>query len=65
MSQDAALKDALDTPVMRQYLDLKKMHPESILFFRMGDFYELFLDDAISAAPILDVALTRRQGVVP
>lgn len=65
MSQDAALKDALDTPVMRQYLDLKKMHPESILFFRMGDFYEMFLEDAISAAPILDVALTRRQGVVP
>lgn len=57
--------DPLDTPVMRQYLDLKKAHPDSILLFRMGDFYELFLDDAKEAAPIMDVSLTARQGDVP
>ncbi len=62
---DQALKDALDTPVMRQYLEIKQAHPGTILLFRMGDFYEMFLDDATQAAPILDVALTKRQGVVP
>jgi DNA mismatch repair protein MutS len=39
---------------------LKNAHPECVLFFRMGDFYELFYDDAVKAAPVLDVALTRR-----
>tara|TARA_Y100001972_G_scaffold103364_2_gene129577 strand:+ start:5082 stop:7640 length:2559 start_codon:yes stop_codon:yes gene_type:complete len=50
---------------MRQYLDMKSRYPDCILFFRMGDFYEMFLDDAKKAAPIMDIALTRRQGDVP
>jgi DNA mismatch repair protein MutS len=58
-------EDALNTPVMRQYCEVKKNYPDAILFFRMGDFYEMFLDDARIAAPILDVALTRRQNQIP
>lgn len=48
------------TPMMRQYLEIKADHPDAILFFRMGDFYEMFLDDAVKAAAILDIALTSR-----
>ena len=55
--------DPLNTPVMRQYLELKEQQPDAFLFFRMGDFYEMFLEDAERAAPLMDVALTRRQGV--
>lgn len=57
--------DPLDTPFMRQYLELKSRYPDAILFFRMGDFYELFLDDARLAAPLMDVALTKRTGDIP
>ncbi len=53
------------TPVMRQYLEIKKNHPEDILFFRMGDFYEMFFDDAETASKILDIALTSRQNDIP
>ena len=53
-----AEKDA--TPAMQQYLRLKAAHPGTILFYRMGDFYELFFDDAIKASQILDIALTKR-----
>ena len=53
------------TPMMRQYLDIKKNHPEEILFFRLGDFYEMFFDDAVAASRILDIALTSRQNDVP
>ncbi|MCB1305936.1 MAG: DNA mismatch repair protein MutS, partial [Leptospiraceae bacterium] len=60
-----ARSDPLDTPVMRQYLDMKSRYPDCILFFRMGDFYEMFLEDAKTAAPIMDIALTRRQSEVP
>lgn len=49
------------TPMMRQYNELKSQYPDSILFFRMGDFYEMFGDDAVKAAPILDVVLTSRD----
>jgi len=49
------------TPMLRQYFELKEAHPEAILFFRMGDFYEMFFDDARVAAPILDVVLTSRD----
>jgi len=52
---------SLQTPMMRQYLEIKAQHPESILFFRMGDFYEMFLDDALIASRILDIALTSRN----
>ena len=48
------------TPLMRQFHAIKKQHPDKILFFRMGDFYEMFGDDAVRAAPILGIALTAR-----
>src|SRR5512136_81668 len=49
------------TPMMRQYLEIKADYPDTILFFRMGDFYEMFLDDAVKASRILDIALTSRN----
>ena len=52
---------ALDTPMMRQFLELKARHPDAILFYRMGDFYEMFLRDAEIAAPLLEIALTTRD----
>jgi len=52
---------ALDTPMMRQYLEIKARHRDAILFYRMGDFYEMFLEDAEIAAPLLEVALTTRD----
>jgi len=48
------------TPMMQQYLGIKAQHPNSMLFYRMGDFYELFYDDARQAAQILDITLTAR-----
>jgi DNA mismatch repair protein MutS len=48
------------TPMMRQYLSLKANHPNTILFYRMGDFYELFFEDAEKAARLLDITLTTR-----
>ncbi len=48
------------SPVMAQYLTLKQAHPDCLLFFRLGDFYELFFEDAEKAAGALDIALTRR-----
>lgn len=48
------------TPFMRQYLSAKSAHPDVLLFFRMGDFYELFFDDARKAARLLDITLTQR-----
>jgi len=47
--------------MMRQYLEIKAQQPDAILFYRMGDFYEMFLDDAQRAAPLLDIALTTRS----
>ena len=48
------------TPMMRQFLAIKASHPDCLLFYRMGDFYELFFDDAIKASSALDIALTKR-----
>ena len=48
------------TPMMRQYLAIKAQHPNILLFYRMGDFYELFFDDAKRAAELLDISLTAR-----
>ena len=48
------------TPMMAQYLGIKAEHPDTLLFYRMGDFYELFLDDAKKAAKLLDITLTAR-----
>ena len=53
--------NSADTPVMRQFLGIKAQYPDAILMFRMGDFYELFFDDAVEVAPILDIALTTRD----
>lgn len=49
------------TPLMRQYWDIKNLHQDKVLMFRMGDFYEMFYDDAVKAAPILGIALTSRN----
>ena len=55
MSEDAAA-----TPMMAQYLEIKAQHPGAMLFYRMGDFYEMFFDDAVAASAALDIALTKR-----
>ncbi|WP_028323232.1 DNA mismatch repair protein MutS [Desulfatirhabdium butyrativorans] len=49
------------TPMMKQYLEIKRQYPDTILFYRMGDFYEMFLEDAVLASGILDIALTSRN----
>ena len=52
----------VETPLMKQYLEIKKKHPDAILLFRVGDFYETFSDDAITASEILGITLTRRAN---
>ncbi len=52
---------ASTTPMMRQYLDIKKLHPDKFLFFRLGDFYEMFFEDAIEASRVLEITLTSRN----
>ena len=59
------MTSALSTPMMRQYLAIKARHPDAIVFYRMGDFYEMFLRDAEVAAPLLDIALTTRDKGKP
>ena len=56
MAEDRAL-----TPVMRQYHEAKRQHPEALLLFRLGDFYELFFDDAVTASRALQITLTARN----
>jgi DNA mismatch repair protein MutS len=51
------------TPMMTQYLSIKADHQDKLLFYRMGDFYELFLDDAVEAARLLDITLTTRGQI--
>ena len=48
------------TPMMAQYHMLKSQYPDALLFYRMGDFYELFYDDALKASETLDITLTKR-----
>ena len=55
-------KPIADTPLMRQYNEIKSKHPDAILLFRVGDFYETFSEDAIIAAEILGITLTRRAN---
>src|ERR1043165_8546130 len=55
---DSALSQ--HTPMMQQYLRIKAQHPDALLFYRMGDFYELFYEDARRAAALLDITLTAR-----
>lgn len=53
------------TPVMRQVLEAKRAHPDAVIFFRLGDFYELFFEDALVVAPLLDMVLTSRNKKDP
>ncbi len=55
-------KDALNTPMMKQFMDMKAKHPDAVLLFRVGDFYETYLQDAVIAAEILGITLTRRSN---
>jgi DNA mismatch repair protein MutS len=60
LTYDTIDKDKI-TPMMQQYLGQKKQWPDCLLFFRLGDFYEMFFDDAITAARELELALTGRD----
>src|ERR1700733_4437419 len=60
MNEHVPAPDADATPLMAQFLAIKSAHAEYLLFYRMGDFYELFFDDAARAAEALDIALTKR-----
>jgi DNA mismatch repair protein MutS len=60
MSQEFSTLEKSQTPMMKQYSEIKSQYQDSILLYRMGDFYELFYDDAVKSAPVLGVALTRR-----
>ena len=51
-----------ETPLMTQYVEMKKKHPDAILLFRVGDFYETFSEDAVTASEILGITLTRRAN---
>ena len=55
-------KEIVETPLMKQYFEMKKKHPDAILLFRVGDFYETFSDDAIASSDILGITLTRRAN---
>jgi DNA mismatch repair protein MutS len=70
MSSPAFSEPAGATPAMRQYFDAKRQHRDAILFFRMGDFYEMFYEDALTAARALELTLTSRSkdssgGAIP
>src|SRR3954453_14189033 len=56
-----AVPESADTPLMRQYLEIKESYPDCIVFFRLGDFYEMFFDDAVVVARTLDLTLTSRD----
>ena len=55
-------KAAKITPMLQQYLSIKEQHQDTILFYRMGDFYEMFFDDAVIASKILGITLTSRNS---
>ena len=55
-------KDPLNTPMMKQFVEMKSKHPDAILLFRVGDFYETYLEDAVTASEILGITLTRRSN---
>lgn len=55
-------KKVVETPLMKQYFEIKRQHPDAVLLFRVGDFYETFLEDAIVASEILGITLTRRAN---
>ena len=57
-------KEIVETPLMKQYFEMKAKHPDAVLLFRVGDFYETFSEDAIQASEILGITLTRRANGV-
>ena len=56
------MKKVVETPLMKQYAEMKTKHPDAVLLFRVGDFYETFCEDAITASEILGITLTRRAN---
>ncbi len=54
-------KDVTQTPMMKQFMEMKAKHPDAVLLFRVGDFYETYLQDAVTAAEILGITLTWRS----
>jgi len=62
LAKKGTTKKAVQTPLMKQYYSIKDKHPDAILLFRVGDFYETFSDDAIKASEILGITLTRRAN---
>ena len=50
------------TPMMQQYLKIKEQHTDAFLFFRLGDFYEMFFEDAVNASALLEITLTSRDS---
>lgn len=56
------MKKVVETPLMKQYFAMKQKHPDAVLLFRVGDFYETFCDDAITASEILGITLTKRAN---
>src|SRR3546814_10605809 len=60
MAKKDATEKSQHTPMMQQYLRIKDEHPTTLVFYRMGDFYELFFDDAEKASRLLGITLTQR-----
>ena len=61
-SSETDARPRAHTPMMQQYLAIKAQHPDELLFYRLGDFYEMFYDDAKQAATLLDITLTARNA---
>ena len=57
-----AKKSSEDTPMLRQYFAVKAQHPEALLLYRVGDFYETYADDALLASKVLGLVLTKRSN---
>src|SRR5438105_11113904 len=56
------MQESFSTPMMKQYSDIKKQYPDCLLFYRMGDFYELFMEDAHIGARVLNITLTGKSN---
>ena len=56
---------SIETPMMRQYFQMKEKHPDAILLYRVGDFYETYSSDAVKTSQILGITLTRRSAGTP
>ena len=62
MAKSSKEKGSSETPLMKQYNAIKAKHPEALLLFRVGDFYETFGKDAVTASKILGIILTKRKN---